>query len=921
VHPVDGDEGCVTSRAGAVLAIVATVVVVHGQAPEFRAGAERVLIDAAIVDAQGQVVPDLRTGEIAVRVDGKPRRIASIEFVRTAANDTPAGTDPAALPAFSSNEGANAGRLVLLLVDQASISAGGGRQAMAAAADFVDELGPADRIGLIAFPRGVRVELTRDRASVRAALARVAGAAAPTAIRYRLSLSEALSLEAGTGDRQQIVARECQGAAEREREACEIDVDAEARGLVAVTRERTNVSLTMLHALFSELRKIDAPKTIVWISGGLIATDRQGDIARLADEALNARASLYVVQIDGAGAADVLARGPSATASGDRTLLGSGLELLAGMSRGALFRVAGAGAGSFRRIRDEMAGFYLVAIEPEPGDRDGRPHEIALTTTRAGLSVRARRRFVVGPTTSEAAVEKADERVKRLLRAPLPATALSVRVATYPLAPTGGGTVDVMIAAELGRREILPQDVTLGFAIIDEAGKAANVGFQTVKATPLDASRPSPLQHTGRAALAPGRYVLRFAADAGGRAGSVEHRFEVPASTPGTPLAIGALVLGVSTSQEDQTLRPVAEPVVARHTLRAWTDLRLPRERLASARAHIEIARRADGPALSQADASIGDTSDERRIVTEGQLPVAVLPPGHYTARLIVEAEGLPRATALREFEVVAAPEPGATLFAVDISHLVGPFTPDAVLASTVLGPVLERALAADGTGADADARRLVETATRDGIATLDPKALHGRGQITTAMLRGAALLQRGQLEDAALSFREAVRASPDFLPGIVYLGACYAAGGKMRDAVGAWQTALASETDTPLVFRLASDGLLRLGDTEEAASLLEEAVGLWPDDATLRVRRAAAVAAADPGAALDALLPLIERGEADEWTGGFAARLAAATAVRKDPSARQRLERLVAAQAAAGQQPSALATIWLETLARRTMP
>jgi VWFA-related protein len=896
--------------ASAVLAVVASAYL-HAQAPEFRAGAERVLIDAVVVDGRGQVVPNLGAPEFAVRVDGRPRKIVSVEFVRAAAAAPP--DEPAALPAFSSNEGSNAGRLVLILVDQASITAGGGRQAMAAAGEFIDGLGPADRVGLIAFPRGLRVELTRDRASVRAALARVAGAAAAPAVRYRLSLSEALSLEAGTGDRERIVARECQGAAEREREACEVDVDAEARGLVAVTRERTNVSLTMLHALFSELQKVDAPTTIVWISGGLIASDRQQDIARLSDEALDARATLYVVQIDGAGGADVAARGPST--GDDRMLLGSGLELLAGMSRGALFRISGGGAGSFRRILDEMAGYYLLAIEPEPGDRDGKPHEIALDTTRADVSVRARRRFVVGSTATAAAVEAPEERIKRLLRAPFPATQLPVRVATYPLAPTGEGAVNVMIAAELGRREILPQEVALGYAIIDEAGKTANVGFQKIKATPIDASRPSPLQHTGRAALAPGRYVLRFAADAGGRAGSVEHRFEVPASAPGAQMAIGSLVLGVSTSADDQTLRPVAEPVVARRTLRAWTDLRVPRDRLASTHARIEVARRGDDPALAEAEASVGATSDDRRTVAEGQLPVSVLPPGQYTARLVVEAAGLPPATAARPFEVTAPPQPDDTLFAADLSHLVGPFTPAVVLDPPVLGPVLERALSTDGTAAGAEIRRQVETALRDGIAAIDPKALEGQGQVAPAMLRGAALLHRRQLEEAAQSFRTAIRASPDFLPAIVYLGACYAAGGKMRDAVGAWQTALASETDTPLVFRLASDGLLGLGDADEAASLLEEAVGLWPDDRALRVRRAVAVAMADPGAALDGLLPLVERGEADEWTRGFAARLAAAAAVKEDPSARQRFEQLVAAERKAGQQPSPLATLWLEAL------
>jgi hypothetical protein len=64
-------------------------------------------------------------------------------------------------------------------------------------------------------------------------------------------------------------------------------------------------------------------------------------------------------------------------------------------------------------------------------------------------------------------------------------------------------------------------------------------------------------------------------------------------------------------------------------------------------------------------------------------------------------------------------------------------------------------------------------------------------------------------------------------------------------------------------------------------------------------------------------LLPLIEHGQADEWTRAFAGRLAAATAAKKNPSARQRLERLVAVAANAGQEPPPLAALWLDTLAK----
>ena len=47
-----------------------------------------------------------------------------------------------------------------------------------------------------------------------------------------------------------------------------------------------------------------------------------------------------------------------------------------------------------------------------------------------------------------------------------------------------------------------------------------------------------------------------------------------------------------------------------------------------------------------------------------------------------------------------------------------------------------------------------------------------------SAFLKGLTLLANQKFEAAANEFRDAIRASPDFYPAMVYLGACYAAGG-----------------------------------------------------------------------------------------------------------------------------------------------
>ena len=115
---------------------------------------------------------------------------------------------------------------------------------------------------------------------------------------------------------------------------------------------------------------------------------------------------------------------------------------------------------------------------------------------------------------------------------------------------------------------------------------------------------------------------------------------------------------------------------------------------------------------------------------------------------------------------------------------------------------------------------------------------------LLASFLRGLALYRAGKIEEASKEFRASVRASPDFLPGVFYLGACYAAGGNARQAVGAWQTALIGDDPLPEVYQLVADSYLRLGDGDEAANLLQEAGSRWPDDPRFAITSALARAA-----------------------------------------------------------------------------
>ena len=70
------------------------------QAPTFKSGVEVVLIDVSVVDRTGRPVDDLAPADFTVTVDGKPRTVASAQFLRyESGSATEPATEAAGVPA------------------------------------------------------------------------------------------------------------------------------------------------------------------------------------------------------------------------------------------------------------------------------------------------------------------------------------------------------------------------------------------------------------------------------------------------------------------------------------------------------------------------------------------------------------------------------------------------------------------------------------------------------------------------------------------------------------------------------------------------------------------------------------------------------------------------------------------------------
>jgi tetratricopeptide (TPR) repeat protein len=256
-----------------------------------------------------------------------------------------------------------------------------------------------------------------------------------------------------------------------------------------------------------------------------------------------------------------------------------------------------------------------------------------------------------------------------------------------------------------------------------------------------------------------------------------------------------------------------------------------------------------------------------------------VLPPGDYVARARIRSGTETLGELRRGFAVTGpatAEAAGASSTGTSVSiarpsapisaravGAVQPFALDQVLAPQVLGGFLER-VAARPDASSPMIRDLVDRARTQGVADLYVSDTLAAESPVAAFLRGLALLSQKKYELAANAFRSAMRESPDFFPAMVYLGACYAAGGKDKEAAGAWQTAMIKEGDAVALHKLLTDAFLRQGSGDQALRAVETARAKWPQDEGLQRRFViAALLGGKPAEALQALDTIEQKDEA----------------------------------------------------------
>jgi len=551
-----------------------------------------IMVDFLAVGVNGQAVPDLQPGDVTIKVGGKQRTIASLEF-KKADSGGGGGTAPAAAlpPPFATNAGGggDAGRKLLILIDNESLRTGTERAIRESLDQVLSQLGPNDRVAFSVAPRdSVQLGFGSGVAAVRAAVAKFAG------IR-----------PANPTDTEN---------------AC-----------------RSRDTLVMLRTMMDALAGSEAPTSVLFIASGLTVPGNIGSntssknassltcevltehYSGIASGVANGRVNLYVAQGDDAN-----------------TGRDNGLENLAGV--GAAGGVLRAMPGGLTRILAETSGYYIATLQPESSDKPGQTAKLEVRATREGVTARARADISMMVRGNRAGSKATSTR--EMVATTAPFNDLQLRVTAVAQRGTGGKMAILALAEPVDPAVKITQ-VT---AVLVAPGAPKAAFARTLEEKEL-VGRPMPIGLVAD----PGKYRLRIAAiDSTGKSGAVDYDLDA-SLTPTGPLMLGQVMLvGPRGEGFSPQLVFSNEAEIA-----AYVELYGP---VATSKiaAKVDIAATPDGKSIVEGPVGGSGTNEPDKFSLNAKLPIKDLPPGDYVVRVTVQAEGSPEAKVMRTMRKIA---------------------------------------------------------------------------------------------------------------------------------------------------------------------------------------------------------------------------------------------------------------------------
>ena len=796
--------------------------------PRFRAEANIVVVEATVLDRKGVVVGGLTPADFKVEVAGKPREIVSAELVEYA---PPSAGDDTTAPdtEITTNQPKEAGRVILLIVDQGGLGSDT-RGVIASAGRWVQSLGAKDLVGLMTFPApGPSVDFTIDHGKVAEALTRVVGVGnpAPPFQQYNISIWEAIRIESQDQFvRSDVIGRECRANAP----LCPTEIEMQTKTMIQDAQAQIQPVLRSLRSTMRGLAKLPGPKHAVLLSSGWAMSERDAstEMGWVAADAARANVTIHTFTAEMWALAASRSR-PSMRSIEDRNLLMNNAEMLAGLTGGRSVRLTGQADNAFASLGAGLSGYYRLGIQALPEDLDGKDHRISLKLSRPGASLASYRRVLSGALPAAATPVDPAVALRDALKGGPLQTGVDLRATSYLLhATTSAKDLRVVVVGDVNRAAAGTATAVAALYHLD--GQPATAMENAVE-IPAGAAGSLSIELTAP----PGSYVLRVAVrDSAGHIGSLERLVDVRWKKAG-----GVETPGLTLFRSDRAARPAPRPVfdsvTAADDVIAQVPLSGP---VAEKKTQVvfEVTRVGTSAPLFRRTGRIAQTTGGTTVAQE-TLPASMLPPGRYTMSAKI---GGSSGALTRTFTVVAAPTgvaPKAT------GAFAAPrFATSAVLDAGFVSPIIDRLAARPDSAGVKDALVQVKTGPWPTDSAKGPLAA---SPLAANFMAGLGRLHNGDLEDALQAFRAALKVAPDFVPALIYLGACYAAGAKDQEAASAWQMALVRERTSPELQRLAIEAWLRADKPGSALALLNQARQRWPDDDAF-VRLQAQVALAD---------------------------------------------------------------------------
>jgi Flp pilus assembly protein TadD len=346
--------------------------------------------------------------------------------------------------------------------------------------------------------------------------------------------------------------------------------------------------------------------------------------------------------------------------------------------------------------------------------------------------------------------------------------------------------------------------------------------------------------------------------DAAGRLGSLHRNVDLRWRTIAEDLETTGLALFRGGTAAGGGAQPVVDTVRRDERLIAQVAFSSPQAGTRDPAVVIEVTPEGASAPVVRRPTRVGRLGSGPQRLAQEVVPVSLLPPGRYTvAALVTPAaprrarEGVADVPALtRTIDVLSelvGESPAGTLVASPSAvptqlaalALVKPaqFETASVLDPARVAPILERLRGRVGDPVVSDALIRLQSGPWPTDASTGPLAA---APVASHFVTGLGHLQAGDFEVAAAAFRNALHAAPDFLPAMAYLGACYAAGGKDKEAASAWQMALLRDRELDWLQRLAIEAWLRAEKPTAALALIKQARQRSPGEesfARLQVR------------------------------------------------------------------------------------